>query len=59
VIDWTISTLTATLVVTRRLTNQCRRWSMTSFRVTTLQTMWNSPTIPWHSPYGSWHSCPC
>jgi len=28
-------------------------------RVTTLQTMWNSLTIPWHFPDGSGHSWPC
>jgi len=29
------------------------------FRVTTLQTMWNSLTIPGHFPDSSQHCCPC
>jgi len=33
---------------------QFLRW--TNFKVTTLQTMWNSLAIPWHFPDGSRHS---
>ena len=32
--------------------------TVTTCMVTTLQTMWNSLTIPWHYPDSLWHSSP-
>jgi len=57
----TIATLIAVTVVATAALICCCNAAYHKYHkhmVTTLQTMWNSLTIPWHLPDGSWHSCP-